>query len=138
MDASDAAQFPEEDLMNSALRAPVRLAGALLLALLLAGCGKKLKLQVDSNTTWSGSYGSVRGANWSTADVAGTGSRTFDLPDDDRVCCAFTQTGTGYLKITIKDEGGGPGHLFADDSRSTETNVHGGTADLCTEGTVPR
>lgn len=109
----------------------------LAVALLTAGCGKDWKLEVESNTSWSGSYGTVSVDGLSEGDVQGSGSRSFDLPDDDRVCCAFTQTGNGYLHVKIKDEGGGLFHMFAEDERSAETNVNGGLADLCTEGTLP-
>jgi hypothetical protein len=107
------------------------------LALATTGCGRDWKLEVDSNTTWSGSYGSWTGYSYSSGDITGSGSRTFDLPDDDRVCAAFTQTGNGYLRVAIKDKGGFLG-LFKEDSRTTETNVRGGYADICTEGLVER
>lgn len=105
--------------------------------LLTVGCGKDWKLEIESNTSWSGTYGAVSGSGLSEGDVQGSGNRSFDLPDDDSVCSAFTQTGNGYLKVKIKDDGGGLFHMFAEDERSAETNVNGGFAGVCTEGTLP-
>jgi hypothetical protein len=104
----------------------------------LAGCGADWKAEIESNTNWYGYYGGVTGNNWSYSEVQGSGSREMDLPDDDRVCCRFFQTAYGYLNITIKDDGGGPFHIFAADSRSGSTNAIGGMIEICSEGIIPR
>lgn len=108
------------------------------LAMLTTGCGRNWKAEIDSNTRWYAVYGGVSGSTWVTSEESGTGSRTIDLPDDDRICCSFQQEGSGYLKVEIKDTGGGLFHLMAEDSRKGATNVNGGIINICTEGTVPQ
>jgi len=105
--------------------------------ILLAGCGRDWKLEVESNTSWYGQYGGVTGSEWAFAEGDGTGSQTIDLPDDDRVCCAFQQLGAGYLKVKIYDDGGGLFHLMAESDRGGETNLPSGWVELCSEGSVP-
>jgi hypothetical protein len=104
--------------------------------LLFAGCGRDWKAEIESNTSWHGAYGGITGSQWVTSEVQGQGSKTIDLPDDDRVCCSFQQTGNGYVRVTIKDEGGGPFRIFAESSRSGQTNINGGTVNICSEGTI--
>jgi hypothetical protein len=53
------------------------------------------------------------------------------------VCCRVFQTGPGFVRVTIKDDGGNPFHWFAEDSKSAETNQNGGEADICAEGVFP-
>lgn len=110
---------------------------ALLSVLVLCGCSSDWKLEIDSNANWHGVYGGVSGTQWSTSEVSGSGSRTIDISDDDRVCVVFQQTSSGYLKIKLKDEGGGLFGIFAASDRDGQTNVNGGTVDICSEGSVP-
>ena len=108
-----------------------------LVAVSLIGCGRDWKAEIESNTSWYGAYGGVSGSEWTTTSVQGSGDRTIDLPDDDRVCCRFYQEGNGFLSVKVKDDGGGLFHIFAEDSRQAETNINGGMIEICTEGSVP-
>lgn len=105
--------------------------------LFLLGCGSDWKAEITSSTRWYGVYGGASGVEFSVNEVSGAGNKTIDLPDDDRVCCGFVQEGSGFLKVEIKDKGGGLFHLFAEDTRSGETNINGGEVQICSEGSAP-
>lgn len=100
-------------------------------ALASAGCSKDWKLKLESNTSWSGSYGTGSSGSFSSGTIQGTGNRTFDVGDDDGVCAGFNQVGPGYLKLTLEKEGS----LFSPgEKKSAISNVNGGFAGVCTDG----
>lgn len=113
-------------------------AAALASCLALVGCGQNWKAEIESNTSWNIMYGGVSGGEFVFSELNGTGNKTIDLPDDDRVCCLLTQRGSGAVHLKIKDDGGNPFHLFAADEREARTNVSGGTIEMCSEGTIPK
>jgi hypothetical protein len=105
--------------------------------LIVSGC-TDWKAEIDSNTSWYAVFGGVTtSGEWTTSEMRGTGDKTIDLPDDMRVCCVVWQQASGYVKVNVKDDGGGPFHIFAEKGRKSETNVSGGRVEMCNEGTVP-
>ena len=109
------------------------LATLLVLLVGVTGCSTDWRAEIDSNTHWYGEFGAVTGNEFVTSSVEGTGSRTIDLPDEDRVCCFFIQEGNGYVNVTIKDRAS----LFPKKKRTASTNVNGNSIQICTEGTYP-
>lgn len=68
--------------------------------LLLSACRQDFKAEVESNTSWSGSFGG--------ASVDGSGNRTVDLPDEDPQCVAVQKTTrNGSLSVRVVVENGG-------------------------------
>lgn len=99
-------------------------------ALATAGCSKDWKLKVESNTAWTGSYGTGSQGSLSSGTIQGSGNRTFDVGDDDRICAGFTQLGSGYLNLTLEKKGS----LFSPGKKkSAISNVSGGFAGVCTD-----
>jgi hypothetical protein len=93
-----------------------------LLLLFLIGCGGSTVCKVESDTSWSGSFGD--------ATVSESGNSEVDLPDDDIVCCvAQKQTTGGFLKITVVEEG----WLGSSDKGSAETSAAYGVVMACNE-----
>ena len=119
------------------IRATIRTGLVLGVLLALAGCSPDWKLEIDSNTHWYAQYGGVSGDQWSESSIEGDGSRTIGLGDNEAVCARVEQAGDGYVRIKLKDEGGGWFHIFAADSREAETNHDGGTAEACSQGSIP-
>lgn len=90
----------------------------------LCGCSIDYKAEVESNTSWSGSFGG--------RTVDGTGNRTIDLPDEHPQCCVVQKdTESGYLKVRVVADGGG---IFGpSDSDWVETTAAYGVATACSE-----
>lgn len=115
------------------------------LALLLAasfvgigGCGANWKLEVDSDTAWRGSYTASSPDGDVITSVEGDGKRTFDVPDDLRVCASIELRGQGYVNVRFKDDGRGLADLFSgllaeDPSTTVGTSAPGDTANICRE-----
>jgi hypothetical protein len=93
----------------------------LIFSFALMSCADEWVAEVNSNTSWSGSF--------SGRTVDGTGNTKVNLGSDETVCCVVQkQTQTGYLKVSIKNEGGG---LFAMDGESKETTAAYGIVSVC-------
>lgn len=107
------------------------------IAAITAGCGTNWKAEIDSNTSWYMLYGGASGNTFASSELSGSGSRTVDMPDDDRVCLVLQQNGSGYVNVTLRDTGGGLFHILAEDERTVSTNVNGGIVDMCSEGSLP-
>jgi hypothetical protein len=87
------------------------------------GCSNDWKAKVESSTEWSGSF--------SGRTVDGRGNQTVDLDDDDLVCCSVQkQTESGFLKVSVINEGSNP---LASDGESKETNAAYGIVTVCSK-----
>ncbi len=92
----------------------------LFLTFLIISC-TDYKAKVESNTTWSGSFGN--------RTVDGSGNQTVNLPDDDIVCCVVQkQTSQGFLHVKIVDEGS---FLFNNETKWVKTTAEYGVVSLC-------
>ena len=61
---------------------------------LLAGCGYDYTAEIESNTTWSGSFDG--------RTVEGSGNQTEPLGDEGPQCCEVQkETEEGYLKVRV-------------------------------------
>jgi hypothetical protein len=90
--------------------------------LLLVGCAPDWKARVESNTSWSGSFGG--------RTVDGHGNQTVGLGSGEVVCCVVQKNTTGgRLKVSIVDEstfGLGSGE-------SNETTAQYGCVSVCSK-----
>ena len=87
-------------------------------SLLILGCSD-YKAEVDSNTSWSGWFGD--------RTIAGSGSMTIDLDDDETQCCeVWKETGYGWLRIRIINES-----FFYCDGGDAETAAPYGGVSAC-------
>lgn len=101
----------------------MKLTACVVLGLMMIGC-TNYKAYVESDTSWSGSFGG--------RTVDGIGNKTIDLDDDKTQCCVVgKKTPYGRLKVTIKDESGIP--LFGGEKDSKETTAAYGVVTVCTE-----
>ena len=94
------------------------------LVIVLSGCSIDYKAEVESNTSWSGSFGG--------RTVDGTGNKTIDVPDEHPQCCVVQKDGeSGFLKVRVVAEGGG---IFSpSDSDWVETTAAYGVVSACSE-----
>jgi len=99
-------------------------------AVACTGCSKDWKLELESNTSWSGSYGTGSPGSTTSGTIQGSGNRTFNLGNDDGICAGFTQTGPGQLKLTLEKKGT---LLSPGKKKSAISNVAGGVAEVCTD-----
>jgi len=80
--------------------------------LLAAACDKDYKAEVQSDTSWSGSFGGK--------SLDGRNDQVIDIPDDGYQCCIVQKnTEDGYLRLRVYDESSG-----------TPTNVWEETTDV--------
>ena len=121
--------------MNAIQRVTLVLAAGILV--FLTGCGPDWKAEIESDTDWYIQYGGASGTQWTFSTQQGSGNKTVNLPDDDRVCIRVQQTGGGYVRVELKDEGGGPFGIFSSRERDAEVNVSGGSMEMCSEGQIP-
>lgn len=89
-------------------------------------CNKiNYKAEVESDTSWSGSFGN--------RSVDGSGNQIVELPNDDVVCIVVQKnTAGGYLRARIIDDS----HGFlnpAYDSKWVETTAEFGVVDVCNQ-----
>jgi len=85
--------------------------------LLIAGCTSDYKVKIESNTSWSGSFGGTT--------IDGSNNQTIDIPDEDIVCVVVQkQTQNGFLTVKMVDEGN---NIFApeDVDQKTTTAAYG-------------
>lgn len=65
----------------------------------LAACHPDIYAEVESSTSWSGSFGG--------ATVDGSGNKRINLPDDPPQCAVVQKnTESGSLRLRISSEGG--------------------------------
>ena len=96
-----------------------------LLGLTLIGCSKDYKVEVRSDTSWSGAFGN--------RTVDGSGNQTIDIPDDPPECVVVQkETKDGYLEIHLIEEGGWFLNPTNDYERVRTTAEYGLVSD-CTE-----
>lgn len=92
--------------------------------IIFSGCAVNYKAEVQSNTSWSGSF--------SNRTVDGSGNRTVDLPDDPPVCCVVQkETESGYLRVRVIAKGGGI--LGPSDGEWVETTAAYGVVTACSK-----
>ncbi len=94
----------------------------LLCMVVLVSCSVDYEAEVQSDTSWSGSFGN--------RSVDGSGNRTIDLPDEHPQCCVVQKdTEAGFLRVRITAEGGG---IFGpDDTGWVETTAAYGIVSVC-------
>lgn len=95
-----------------------------IISLLLMGCSVDYKVDVKSDTSWSGAFGN--------RTVDGQGNKTVDIADDPPVCVVVQkQTERGYLTIQIIAKGGG---IFGpDDNAPVTTRAAYGVVSDCSD-----
>jgi len=72
----------------------------LIILVLVAGCGLDYECEVESDTSWSGSFGNYT--------VDGHGNDVVSLPDDPPICVVVQkETREGFLMIKLTAKGGG-------------------------------
>ncbi|MBI5022086.1 MAG: hypothetical protein HZB59_11680 [Ignavibacteriales bacterium] len=100
-------------------------------AIVLAGCSHKWKAEISSNTSWHGQFGTGSKNSGSSRTVDGSGNQTINVSDDVKAWCFVQkQTSGGYLKVRLKDEGGGLFGIAAGETREAETNSPYGSVTL--------
>lgn len=101
----------------------ILIASFLFIAILSSSC-TDLKAKVESDTSWSGSFGD--------RTVDGSGNQTIDLPDDEPQCCVAQKNTTGgKLKITIINDTANP--LATKELNSSETYAQYGVVSVCSK-----
>ncbi len=73
-------------------------AAALGVTVLVTGCSD-YKVDVESDTTWSGVFAGK--------SVDGAGNSTIDVPDDGELCIVIQKnTRGGFVQVSVRDTGG--------------------------------
>jgi hypothetical protein len=114
------------------------LTAIVVLALLVPGCSPDWEIEIESDTEWTVTYGGVSGENWSTSVQRGSGDKTINVSNDDKMCLILMQHGSGSTRVKLKNTNGGPFGIFGPDGREEQTNVSGGSVQMCSEGSIPR
>jgi hypothetical protein len=98
-----------------------RLLAPVAMPLLVAGCAGDIKAEVESDTRWSGVFG--------TLSTDGQGNRMIDMPDGPSQCATVSKlTEAGYLRLRITVSGGLTGPAGSD---WAETTAPFGTVTAC-------